>query len=156
MSGGRSPFSTCLHDTREHSSLTPTRRYVQPKWYPVQSIVYWGRFQGLQSCTKLKHVLMHLIINPAPQTIAPLASFTVNWKIFVLKIFRKQNFRVKKFRSYGWAKLLTRWPKGDVISRAQEFDCVWRDLAWRSSEEIVAFSANMYIKRCERQLLEKC
>jgi len=31
-----------------------------------------------------------------------------------------------------------------------------RDLAWSSSEEIVAFAANMYIKRCERQLLEKC
>jgi len=31
-----------------------------------------------------------------------------------------------------------------------------RDLAWRSSEEIVAFAAKMYIKKCERQLLEKC
>ena len=66
-------------------------------------------------------------------------------KIFVLKIFRKKKFRVKNFRSYGygWAKLLTRWPKV-------------RALAWRSAEEIVAFAANMYIKRCERQLLEKC
>jgi len=27
---------------------------------------------------------------------------------------------------------------------------------WRSSEEIVTFAANMYIRRCERQLLEKC
>ena len=31
-----------------------------------------------------------------------------------------------------------------------------RDLALRSSEEIVAFTATMSIKRCERQLLEKC
>jgi len=31
----------------------------------------------------------------------------------------------KKFRSYGWAKLLTRWLKGDVIWTAQEFDRVW-------------------------------
>jgi len=31
-----------------------------------------------------------------------------------------------------------------------------RDLAWRSSEKIVAFAANMHIKRCERQLLETC
>ena len=30
-----------------------------------------------------------------------------------------------------------------------------RDLAW-SLEEIVAFAANMFIKRCERPLLEKC
>jgi len=46
----------------------------------------------------------------------------------VLKIFRKKKFRVKKFRSYGgyeWAKLLTRWPKGDVIWTALEFDRVW-------------------------------
>ena len=33
--------------------------------------------------------------------------------------------------------------------------CV-RDLAWRSSEETVTFMATMYIKRCGRQLLEKC
>ena len=39
---------------------------------------------------------------------------TVNWKIFELKIFHKKTFRVKKFRSYGWAKFLTRL-KDDVI-----------------------------------------
>jgi len=66
-----------------------------------------------------------------------------------LKIFRKKKFRAKKICSYGWSKLLTRWPKGDVRPRV-------RDLAWRSSEEIVAFAANMYIARCERQLPEKC
>jgi len=31
-----------------------------------------------------------------------------------------------------------------------------RDLAWRSSEEIVAFKTTMYIKIYRRQLLEKC
>jgi len=31
-----------------------------------------------------------------------------------------------------------------------------RDIAWSSSEQIVAFAATMYIKRCGRQLLEKC
>jgi len=30
-----------------------------------------------------------------------------------------------------------------------------RDLAWRSSEEIVAFKATIYVKRYRRQLLEK-
>jgi len=53
---------------------------------------------------------------------------TVNWKIFVLKIFRKKKFRVKKLRSYGWAKLLTRWLKGERSSM-KEFggDCCIRD-----------------------------
>ena len=50
--------------------------------------------------------------------------YTVNWKIFVLKIFCKKKFHVKKISSYGWAKLLTRWLKGDVIWTAREFDCV--------------------------------
>ena len=68
----------------------------------------------------------------ATQVKTYLHSHTVNWKIFVLKIFRKKKFRVKKIQP-----------------------CV-RDLAWRSLEEIVAFAAKMYIKRCERQLLEKC
>ena len=70
--------------------------------------------------------------------------YTVNWKIFVLKIFRKKRFRVKKIF---------------VVTGGLNFEHVGqrvRDLVWRSSEEIVAFAANMYIKRCERQLLEKC
>jgi len=59
----------------------------------------------------------------------------------VLKIFCKKNFRVKK---------------NFVVTGGLNFGRSVRDLAWRSSEEIVAFVANMYIKRCERQLLEKC
>ena len=72
-----------------------------------------------------------------------------------VEIFHTKKFRVKNFivtgglnfnmLAEGWHHLNSSGIRARV-----------RDLAWRSSEEIVAFAATMYIKRCGRQLLEKC
>ena len=73
----------------------------------------------------------------------------------------RNKFCVKNFVvACGLRKFLMHWQRGDVIWTAQEFDHLWEsmyvyDLARRSSEEIVAFKATMYIKRYRRQLLGK-
>ena len=82
---------------------------------------YWNNYSTPHKLVDVARVKQFSMIISREQL------YTVNWKIFVLKIFRKKKIRVEKFSysSYGWAKLITR--------------------PWRSSEEIVAFAANMYI-----------
>ena len=81
---------------------------------------------------------------------------TVNWKIFELKIFHNKKISYKKIRSYEWArKILNALAEGRCHLNSSGIRLRVRDIAWRSSEKIVAFKATMYTKRYRRQLLEK-
>ena len=88
-------------------------------------------------------------------------------QILELKIFRKIKFHViKKFVVTGELKFsdmahvgrrVMSWIRPHVrVFSSVQFSSFWLDQVLRSLEEIVAFVATMYIRRCERQLLEKC
>ena len=102
-----------------------------------------------EHCSLLVRVVTHAVV------IDLAVPHTVNWKIFKLKIFHKQKNSCKKFCSYGWAKFFNM--RAYVGRKVMSWIRLRvRDLALKSSEGIVASTVTMYIKRCGRQLLEKC
>jgi len=99
----------------------------------------WGRPENEATLSDIFAVTMSMVVCMDVETI-------VNWKIFELKIFhRKKN---------SWLRVGIVLAEGRCHLNSSGIRLHVRDIAWRSSKEIVAFEATMYTKRYRRQLLE--